>query len=165
MSLVDRAFAMLKEKVMPFDVAAVPAGFVGPAPRADFYDLSDWPIAVIRFPELGEEDRVNGVLGGLGTLLDQKVPFVAVWIPASHDHDDEPHEDERTSNIWVKHHREALNTYCRGYIYLAEDEDMFALLDERAEKIGGRLFKFPMKVVRDRETAISVGREMMADAS
>lgn len=143
----------------------VPDGFIGAAPRADFFDLQHWPIVFVRFPELDELDRVQGVLDGLGRILDQQQPFVAVWTPASHDHDDEPHEDEKTSNIWIKNHRDALNTYCRGYVYVTRDEALGALLTKRIGTIMGRLFKFPMEVVQTREAAIVTGQKMLDQIS
>ena len=142
-----------------------PAGFTGPLPRSDFFDLSHWPIVFVRFPELDETDRVQGVLGGLDRVLEQKVPFVAVWTPASHDHDDEPHEDEKTSNIWIKNQRVALNTYCRGYVYITQDEVLGALLTKRIGTIMGRLFNFPMEVVQTRDGAIATARRMLVPAS
>lgn len=140
----------------------LPTAFIGPAPSPVFFDLAAWPIAFVRFPELDDEDRLEGVLGGLEMLLDQKVPFVAVWIPASHDHDDEPHEDEIASNKWIKRHREALNTYCKGYVYITHDEALAALLTDRIATISGRLFQFPMKVVGDHEEALQAGELMLA---
>lgn len=145
--------------------ATVPAGFIGPAPRPDFFDLSQWPIAFVRFPELDETDRVQGVLDGLDRLLDQKVPFVAVWIPASHDHDDEPHEDEKTSNIWIKQRRDLLNTYCKGYVYVTQDAELGALLTKRIGTISGRLFNFPMEVVQDRDGASVTAQRMLTTVS
>lgn len=142
----------------------VPAGFLGPAPRTDFFDLGHWPVVFVRFPELHEEDRVNGVLNGLTCLLDQQKPFVAVWIPASHDHDDEPHEDEKTSNIWIKNHRDVLNAYCKGYVYVTTDAELGALLTKRIDTISGRLFNFPMEVVADREAALMTARRMLDQA-
>lgn len=146
---------------MPVD-NTVPAGFVGPVPRADFFDLQHWPTVFVRFPELDDADRVQGVLGGLERILDQKQPFVAVWIPASHDHDDEPHEDEKTSNVWIKNHRDVLNTYCKGYVYITRDEALGALLTKRIGTIMGRLFNFPMEVVKTREAAITAAQKMLA---
>lgn len=143
---------------------SVPAEFVGPMPRADFFDLEYWPVAFVRFPELHEEDRVHGVLEGLAGLLDQKKPFVVVWIPASHDHDDEPHEDEKTSNIWIKKHREALNTYCKGYVYVTTDAELAAFLTKRIDTVSGRLFNFPMKVVDNRDAALLIARNMIDQA-
>lgn len=140
---------------------SVPAGFTGPLPRADFFDLGNWPIAFVRFPELDEEDRVNGVLEGLERLLDQKKPFVAIWTPASHDHDDEPHEDEKTSNIWIKNHRDALNAYCKGYVYVTTDAELGALLTKRIDTISGRLFNFPMEVVANRDEALATASRML----
>ncbi|OKH86323.1 hypothetical protein [Thalassospira sp. TSL5-1] len=144
------------------DVDLVPSGFVGPAPSPVFFDMSAWPIAFVRFPELDDADRLEGVLGGLERLLDQKVPFVAVWIPASHDHDDEPHEDEIASNKWIKQHRDALNTYCKGYVYITRDTALAALLTDRIAIISGRLFTFPMKVVQDHKEALQAGEYMLS---
>ncbi|WP_339860329.1 hypothetical protein [Thalassospira alkalitolerans] len=139
----------------------LPAGFLGPVPSPVFFDLGSWPIAFVRFPELDDDNRLEGVLGGLERLLDQKVPFVAVWLPASHDHDDEPHEDEKASNVWIKQHRTALNTYCKGYIYITRDEGLRNLLTNRIATISGRLFNFPMKVVQDRQEAVLAGKLML----
>ena len=143
---------------------SVPAGFNGPAPREDFFELAHWPVVIVRFPELDEEDRVNGVLEGLARVLAQKQPFVVVWIPASHDHDDEPHEDEKTSNIWIKNHRDLLNAYCKGYVYITQDKALGALLTKRIGTIMGRLFTFPMEVVTTREAALSTASRMLDPA-
>lgn len=132
---------------------AKPETFVGPLPDPVLFDLGAWPIAHIRFPELDETDRVPRVLDGLERLLAQEAPFVAIWTPAGHDHDDEPHEDERTSNIWIKQHRVALNTHCKGYGYITRDPALRDLLSKRIETISGRLFSFPMFVAETPEEA------------
>lgn len=135
------------------DTPTAPTAFRGPQPDAGLFDLSAWPIVHIRFPELDEPDRVLRILTGLERLLAQETPFVAVWTPASHDHDDEPHEDERTSNLWIKRHKLALNTHCKGYGYVTGDPALRELLSSRIKTISGRLFTFAMFVAETRAEA------------
>ncbi|UUX48881.1 hypothetical protein NUH88_15915 [Nisaea acidiphila] len=135
--------------------------FEGAEPDAVLFDLGAWPIVHVRFPELDEEDRVSRILNGLKCLLAQQTPFVAIWTPASHDHDDEPHEDERTSNIWIKQNRDALNTYCKGYLYITQDPELRDLLTKRIGTISGRLFDFPMAVAGSREDADRQANEFL----
>ena len=69
---------------------------------AQLFDTSEWPLVYGRFPELNESDRVTRILNSLDAILALQQPFVMAWIPPSHDHDDEPHEDEKRSVVWIK---------------------------------------------------------------
>ncbi|WP_457943324.1 hypothetical protein ACSTAY_18215 [Vreelandella alkaliphila] len=130
-------------------------------PDRDLFDIGDWPTAFIRFPELNEENRVSRLLTGLDCLLSQEEPFVAVWTPPSHDHDDEPHEDEKTAILWIKKHRDRLNHFCQGYVYVTQDEALRALLEERLKTVSRKLYQFPMKVVQTRQQASELAVELL----
>jgi len=146
---------------MTFSSQVNPVPFSGNTPDVDIFDLSDWPVVFTRFPELDEENRVERVLTGLDCLLEQKTPYVNVWIPPSHDHDDEPHEDEKASMVWVKGHKDQLNAHCAGYIYIVTDEKLQKLLEGRLKTVSKRLYSFPMKIVKTREEALKVGKTML----
>ncbi len=115
-------------------------------------DTHEWPTVYCRFPELDEPDRVSRILGSLDAILAHKQAFVMVWTPASHDHDDEPHEDEKQSVVWIKQRKADLRQFCAGYVYIATDTKLHALLEGRLQTVR-RLYGFPMIVVSDRESA------------
>ena len=140
---------------------AAPAAFAGPAPDPALFDLRDWPLVKVRFPELDEEDRVRRILGGLERLLDQEAPFVAIWTPPSHDHDDEPHEDERASTVWIKQHRDRLNAYCKGYVYVVADEKLRDLLAGRIVTVSKKLYAFPLKIAETPAEARQIAASML----
>lgn len=116
------------------------------------FDTSEWPLVYGRFPELNEADRVSRILDSLGAILALKQPFVMAWIPPSHDHDDEPHEDEKRSVVWIKQHKAELREHCRGYLYLTADPDLRALLEGRLQQVR-KMYGFPMVVVADKAAA------------
>ncbi len=123
-----------------------------PSIDAALFDTREWPIVYCRFPELDEPDRVSRILGSLDAILAHKQPFVMVWTPASHDHDDEPHEDEKRSVVWIKQRKTDLRGLCAGYVYIAADAQLHALLESRLQTVR-KLYGFPMIVVNDRESA------------
>lgn len=137
--------------------------FTAPLPDPDLFDISEWPLVYGRFPELGEHDRVRRVLDSLQAILDQKQRFVITWIPARHDHDDEPHEDEKQSMIWLKRHREDLRIWCAGYLYITQDPALRALLNGRFPVVE-KFLSFPKQVVDDREEARAVAAVMLNGA-
>lgn len=134
--------------------------FTPPLPDPDLFDISEWPLAYGRFPELDEPDRMSRVLGSLQSIIDRKQRFVIAWIPARHDHDDEPHEDEKQSMIWLKRHREELRTWCAGYVYITQDPELRALLNGRFPVVE-KFLSFPKQVVDDRDEARAVARAML----
>ncbi len=134
--------------------------FVPPLPDPDLFDTGEWPLVYGRFPELDEKDRVARVLGSLQSILDQKQRFVIAWIPAGHDHDDEPHEDEKQSMIWLKRHRDELRTWCAGYLYITQDPALTALLNGRFPVVE-KFLSFPKQVVGNREEARAVAKLML----
>ncbi|MDH0892865.1 MULTISPECIES: hypothetical protein [unclassified Pseudomonas] len=131
-------------------------------PDPDFFDLTAWPMAFIRFPELHEPERVARLLAGLDGLLARQQPFVAIWSLPSHDHDDEPHADEKAAILWIKKHKVPLNQLCQGYVYITDDSALQTLLKERLQTVSKTLYRFPMRVVANRQMAIEVAGSMLA---
>ena len=113
------------------------------------FDAGQWPLIFGRFPELSESDRVSRILDSLDAILALKQPFVMAWIPPSHDHDDEPHEDEKRSVVWIKERKSDLRAYCKGYIYVTQDADLRELLEGRLKQVR-KMYGFPMVVVAHR---------------
>lgn len=134
--------------------------FVPPFPDPDLFDISEWPVVYSRFPELGEHDRVNRVLNSLQTIIDQKQRFVIVWSMPAHDHDDEPHEDEKQSMIWLKRNKKELRTWCAGYVYITTDPELRALLNGRFPVVE-KFLSFPKLVVDDRDQARDTAQRFM----
>ena len=134
--------------------------FTAPFPDPDLFDISGWPIVQARFPDLGEHDRVNRVLNSLQAIVDQKQRFVIVWTPAGHDHDDEPHEDEKQSMIWLKRHRNELCTWCAGYVYITQDPHLRALLTGRFPVVE-KFLPFPKRLASDRDESEAIAAEMV----
>lgn len=126
--------------------------FSPPLPDAELFDISEWPIVYGRFPELDVPDRVRRTLASLDAILDQKQRFLIVWTPASHDHDDEPHEDEKQSMIWLKRRKGDLRELCAGYVYVTTDPELRALLSSRFQTIRN-LLSFPKLLADDRDQA------------
>lgn len=138
-------------------------GFVGEYPDADLFDLGAWPITFVRFPELGEERRSERVLGGLGRMLDQQRRFVVVWLPPSHAHESEPHEDERRASLWIKQRRDDLGRYCAGYIYLTSQVILRERLKNTFPKID-KIFPFPKILVENKREALSRAEALLGYA-
>lgn len=134
--------------------------FQPPFPDADLFDISAWPIVFARFPELEEGDRVNRVLNSLQAVLDQKQRFVIIWGMPRHDHDDEPHEDEKQSMIWLKRSKNELRALCAGYVYVTQDPELRALLNGRFPVVE-KFLSFPKQVVDDREEAMRVAERFL----
>ncbi|MEJ8476922.1 hypothetical protein [Roseibium algae] len=122
--------------------------------HADLFDLSGWPVAKIRFPELGEPDRVSRLTDGVDRLLARREPFVIVWLVAHHEPDKEPREDDRTAHIWLKRVRKDLNEFVKGYVYVATDKTMRDILHERVEKVASKLFAFPIHITDNEPDAV-----------
>lgn len=116
------------------------------------FDASAWPLVYGRFPELDEPDRVSRILDSLDAILTLKEPFVMAWTPPSHDHDDEPHEDEKRSVMWLKQRKADLRQNCRGYLYITTDVALRDLLEARLKTVN-KLYGFPMRVVQSRQEA------------
>lgn len=140
----------------------VPA-FIPPFPDPEIFDISTWPVVHARFPELEEHDRVDRVLGGLQTVLDQKQRFVIIWGMPRHDHDDEPHEDEKRSMVWLKRNKNALHEWCAGYVYVTQDPELRALLLGRFPVVE-KFLSFPKRVTDNREEAHAVARQLLNGA-
>lgn len=128
------------------------ADFQPPFPNPDLFDISTWPIVFARFPELDETDRVTRVLDGLQAIIDQKRRFVIVWGMPRHDHDDEPHEDEKQSMVWLKRNKKELRSLCAGYVYITQDPELRRLLEGRFPVVE-KFLSFPKKVAGDRDEA------------
>lgn len=128
------------------------------------FDASEWPLVVGRFPELAEPDRVSRILASLDAVLALQQPFVMAWVPPSHDHDDEPHEDEKRSVVWIKQRKADLRAHCRGYLYITRDPALRALLEDRLNQVR-KMYGFAMVVVDDREAARAQAKGLLAAAS
>lgn len=134
--------------------------FQPPLPDPDLFDVSAWPVVFARFPELDESDRVSRVLNSLQAVVDQKQRFVIVWSMARHDHDDEPHEDEKQSMVWLKRHKSDLRTFCAGYVYITQDPALKKLLEGRFPVVE-KFLSFPKKVAPDRREALALATAML----
>lgn len=134
-------------------------------PTADLdtqlFDTSEWPLVYGRFPELNESDRVTRILNSLDAILALQQPFVMAWIPPSHDHDDEPHEDEKRSVVWIKQRKADLRKHCRGYLYITDDTALAELLESRLQTVR-KMYGFPMTVVGDRASAQLQAQTLLA---
>lgn len=126
------------------------------------FDLSEWPLVVARFPELDEPDRVRRLAEGVDQLLARQEPFAVVWLMASHDHDDEPREDDRAAHIWLKRVLKDLNRFVQGYAYVAPNAEIRDVLGERIKKVGSKLFAFPTYISDDRDGACAHARDWLA---
>ncbi len=134
--------------------------FAQPLPDAALFDISEWPIVYARFPELGEADRVPRVLRSLDAVLNQRRRFVIVWTPPSHDHDDEPHQDERQSMVWLKARKVDLREWCAGYLYVTTDPSLRTLLTSRFVTVS-KLLPFPKLLADDRDDARRQALELL----
>ncbi|KQR63179.1 hypothetical protein [Acidovorax sp. Leaf160] len=134
--------------------------FVPPLPDAALFDIGEWPIVYARFPELDEVDRVPRTLRSLDAVLAQRQRFVIVWTPARHDHDDEPHEDERQSMVWLKARKGDLREWCAGYVYVTTDPALRTLLTSRFVTVS-KLLPFPKLLADDRDDARRQALELL----
>lgn len=134
--------------------------FQPPFPDSEIFDISDWPVVYARFPELDENQRVERVLDGLQSVLGQQQRFVIVWGMPRHDHDDEPHEDEKRSMVWLKRNRTELTTWCAGYVYVTQDPELRALLLGRFPVVE-KFLSFPKCVTEDRNDALAIARRLL----
>ncbi len=130
-------------------------------PDPAIFDLSQWPIVQARFPELGLERRVERVLDGFDRLIARGEPFAIIWTLASHEMEEEPHEDEKRSNIWLRRRRLDLAACCRGYVYIVADPVFRTELEKHLVKVA-RVLPFPKLVVETREAAEAAAGAMMA---
>lgn len=135
-----------------------------PQPDGSLFDISAWPIVFARFPELEEEDRVNRVLDSLQWVINQKERFVIIWGMPRHDHDDEPHEDEKQSMIWLKKNKVALRNYCAGYVYITQDPHLRDLLNGRFPVVE-KFLAFPKRVVETHDEAMDVANGYLTNMS
>lgn len=137
--------------------------FQPPLPDEQLFDISAWPVVFGQFPELGEADRVDRVLNSLQAIIDQKQRFVIVWKMPRHDHDDEPHEDEKQSLIWLKKHKAELQAWCAGYVYVTQDPELRALLLGRFPVVE-KFLSFPKKVADDLKDADDIALDFLRAA-
>ncbi|ERK06174.1 hypothetical protein L579_2634 [Pantoea sp. AS-PWVM4] len=133
----------------------------GAPPDDEIFDISEWPIVFIRFPQLDMPDRTNRLLNGLSGLLAQQQRLVFVWIPALHGHEREPHEDEKQSSRWMKQYKNEIANYCAGYIYLTDNPAVRASLSEMFPKLR-KMMPFPKTLADDRADAIAKAHEYLA---
>ena len=135
--------------------------FFGERPDAELFDLASWPIVFVRFPELGEDRRSERVLAGLGRLLAQERPFVVIWLPPSHAHESEPHEDEKRASLWIKQRRADLGRHCAGYIYLTTEAALRSRLTKTFPKMD-KIFPFPKLLVENRAEAVDCATRLLS---
>ncbi|WP_460273341.1 hypothetical protein [Celeribacter sp. ULVN23_4] len=131
----------------------------------DLFDISDWPVARIRFPQLGEEDRVGRFARGMDMLIACDQPFSVIWYVADHDPEDEPREDDRAAHIWLKRVRKDLDRLVQGYAYVVPNQKMHEILHERVEKVASKLFSFPIFVTRDDAAAVAQAKSWVEGLS
>ncbi|WP_138464245.1 hypothetical protein [Poseidonocella sp. HB161398] len=130
----------------------------GPLPQdslPDLFDIRDWPVARIRFPQLGEPGRVTRLTEGMDMLIARGEPFSVMWYVADHDPEDEPRDDDRAAHVWLKRVRRDLDRLVQGYAYVVPNDKMHAILHERVEKVASKLFSFPIFVTLDEAEALS----------
>lgn len=136
----------------------------GPEPDAEIFDISQWPVIFIRFPQLGMPNRTDRLLNGLTTFLQQQQRVVFVWIPARHGHEREPHEEEKQSTRWMKQQKVALHDYCAGYVYLTTDPEVRASLTTLFPKLK-KIMPFPKTLADDRQDAWERAQGFLADGA
>lgn len=136
------------------------SAFTPPFPSPELFDIGDWPVVHARFPELDEEDRVSRVLDGLQAVLNQNQKFVIIWGMPRHDHDDEPHADEKQSMIWLKRHKAELARWCAGYVYVTQDPELRRLLLGRFPVVE-KFLSFPKRVTDHRDEALAIAQRLL----
>ncbi|MCS3431623.1 hypothetical protein [Klebsiella sp. BIGb0407] len=136
--------------------------YPGAQPDAEIFDVTDWPIVFIRFPQLGMPDRTPRLLNGLSEFLTQQQRVVFVWIPARHGHDREPHEEEKQSTRWMKQYKNELRDWCAGYVYMTSDPEVRTSLSTLFPKLK-KIMPFPKTLADDREDACAKAREFLAN--
>lgn len=136
--------------------------YPGAQPDAEIFDVTDWPIVFIRFPQLGMPDRTPRLLNGLSEFLTQQQRVVFVWIPARHGHEREPHEEEKQSTRWMKQYKNELRDWCAGYVYMTSDPEVRTSLSTLFPKLK-KIMPFPKTLADDREDACAKAREFLAN--
>jgi len=141
-----------------------PKTYTGSQPDAEIFDVTDWPIVFIRFPQLGMPDRTPRLLNGLSEFLTQQQRVVFVWIPARHGHDREPHEEEKQSTRWMKQYKNELRDWCAGYVYMTSDPEVRTSLSTLFPKLK-KIMPFPKTLADDREDACAKAREFLLNTA
>ena len=62
-------------------------------------------------------------------------PFAIAWTVTSHDMEEEPHEDEKRANQWVRRRRLDFAACCCGYVYIVADPAFRKVLEEHLVKV------------------------------
>jgi len=136
--------------------------YPGAQPDAEIFDVTDWPIVFIRFPQLGMPNRTPRLLNGLSEFLTQQQRVVFVWIPARHGHEREPHEEEKQSTRWMKQYKNELRDWCAGYVYMTQDPEVRTSLSTLFPKLK-KVMPFPKILADSREDACAKAREFLAN--
>lgn len=136
--------------------------YLGAQPDAEIFDVTEWPIVFIQFPQLGMPNRTPRLLNGLSEFLTQQQRVVFVWIPARHGHEREPHEEEKQSTRWMKEYKNELRDWCAGYVYLTNDPEVRTSLSTLFPKLK-KIMPFPKTLADDREDACAKAREFLAN--
>ncbi|MGO1076527.1 hypothetical protein [Inquilinus sp. CA228] len=139
----------------PDDVAAA-------APDRILFDLAAWPAVFLRFPELDEPRRVERVLAGFDALIGREIPFALVIRLATHDHEAEPHEAERLTNIWLKARRDPLGRFCKAMIYVTGDAAVQEAMRQRIAQVAKANPVKALHVVGDRAEGERLAAELLA---
>lgn len=127
----------------------------------DFVDLSQWPVAIIQFPEIEEPNRVQRFANSFDRLLARGEPFAVVWKMARHLPDQEPEEDEKAAHLWLKRVRKDVNRLVQGYSYVAPNDEAYSKLEGRLAQTASKLFAFPLHLTMDEQEAIRQGHKWM----
>lgn len=135
--------------------------FDGENPDTEIFDITQWPMVFIRFPQLNMPDRTQRLLQGLTDLLARKQRMVFIWIPARHGHEKEPREDEKQSSVWMKKYKNEIAAYCAGYIYLTNDPEVRASLSELFPKLK-KMMPFPKTLADTPEDARVKAQEFLS---
>ncbi|CAK7055023.1 TetR/AcrR family transcriptional regulator [Kerstersia gyiorum] len=109
-----------------------------------FLDTSALPIARMReFP--ASTTQINQWLADMEALMQAKQDFVLVYerLPAP----DEPGDPDgrKKTVLWLKAHREAFKTYCRGMVLMCEDASALPALQDMLAPLE-KVYRVPARV-------------------
>jgi|GEM_PF-2008486 len=135
------------------------------APDPLLFDQAGRPVVFLQFPELNEENRVERVLAGFDALIDRREPFALVIALASHDHDDEPNEAERLSNIWLKNRKKDFGTYCMAIVYVTADPAVREMMEKRIVQFAKAIPIRELRVAGDRAEGERLAGRLLTDCS
>lgn len=132
-------------------------------PDVEIFDITRWPVVVVRFPALGMPNRTTRLLHGLTQIFERQQRVALVWLPARHGHEREPHEDEKQATRWMKQYKNQMREYCAGYIYLTTEPEVRASLSAMFPKVN-KIMPFPKTLADDMEDAYRKANAFIAQA-